>query len=239
MKKTSLSLVVPAFLQEKTILSDIRSKLKVLQKTGLDYELIVVVDGAGDSTFKKLAKANLPKVRCLQYQLNQGKSYAIRFGMSLTKSEYVMYMDAGKEIDPQGILMLLEHMRWYDADVIVGSKRHSASQVEYSLVRKILSWGYYYLVKILFGLEITDTQAGIKLFRHKVIKKILPILLEKRFVGDLEMLLVARKCGFTKIYEAPIRLNYHLANVTSAATLKAIMQILLDTAKVFWRYYFS
>lgn len=237
MTAASISLIVPAFRQEKTILNDVRAKLRVLQKTGLQYELLVIVDGKEDKTQQKLLAAHLPNVTCLQYQHNRGKAYAIRFGMRLARYQYVMFMDAGKEIDPHGITMLLEHMRWYDADIIVGSKRHPVSQVQYSPVRKVLSIGYYWLVRLLFAVKVTDTQAGIKVFRRAVVRKIMPELIENGFVGDLEMLLIAKRYGYTRIFEAPIKLNYQLESVTSAATVRAVWQILVDTGRLFFRYY--
>jgi len=236
MKSASISLIVPAFRQEKTIIADVRAKLRVLQKTGLRHELFVIVDGTGDKTQQRLEAVHLPNVTCLQYPQNRGKAYAIRFGMRLARYRYVMFMDAGKEIDPNGITMLLEHMQWYNADIIVGSKRHPVSQVHYSPARKILSLGYYWLVRMLFNIKVTDTQAGIKVFRQSVVRAIMPDLIENGFVGDLEMLLIARKHGYTRIYEAPIKLNYQLESVTSAATVRAVWQILIDTTRVFFRH---
>ena len=126
-------------------------------------------------------------------------------------------------------------MEWYDADIIVGSKRHPASFVKYSLIRKILSYGYYLFVKLLFGIRIRDTQAGIKIFRKEVLEKILPRLVEKRFAGDLEILVVADTIGFKRIYEAPIKLEYALSPLTSSATLSSIWRILVDTLAIFYR----
>lgn len=155
--------------------------------------------------------------------------------MTKAKGDYVMFMDSGMEIDPNGISMLLEHMEWYDADIIVGSKRHPASQVKYPFIRKILSYGYYYLVKLLFDIKVHDTQAGIKIFRKKSLEKILPKLVERQFAGDLEMLVVASSLGYKRIYEAPIKLNYYLGKVTTAATMKAIFGIVLDTLAIYYR----
>ncbi len=232
-----LSLIIPVFKQEKTIIRNIRKIKKVLDNIRYDYEIIIVIDGTVDSSFAKLKKAKIPKTKIIAYEKNQGKSFAIRLGMLEAKGDYVMFMDSGMEIDPNGISMLLEHMEWYNADIIVGSKRHPASYVDYSLSRKILSYGYYYLVKTLFGVKVRDTQAGIKIFRKKVLEKILPRLLEKKFAGDLEMLVVARQLGFDRIFEAPIKLDYRLSNITSAATLKSILGILIDTSAIFYRSY--
>lgn len=234
-KEHFVSLIIPIYRQEKSIVADLRRIKRVLDKIRYDYEIIVIVDGRVDKTLDNIRKVSLPKVISQSYLKNQGKAYAIRMGMKKAQGDYVMFLDSGMEIDPNGISMLLEHMQWYDADVIVGSKRHMASQVEYSTSRKILSYGYYILVKTLFGIRVKDTQAGIKIFRHTVLKKILPYLVEKKFAGDLEMLIAADALGFTRIYEAPIKLNYTLGTLTNAATFHSIIGILQDTLAIFYR----
>ncbi len=230
-----LTLIIPAFKKESIIVKNITSIKKVLDKIRYDYEIIVVVDGNIDNSFEKLKAAAIPKTTIIQYEKNHGKSFAIRVGMNYAKGDYIMFIDSGMEIHPNGISMLIEHMEWYGADIIVGSKRHPASQVNYSTMRKILSYGYYYLVRSLFHINVHDTQAGIKIFKAKVLRRVLPKLVEKRFAGDLEMLVVANQHGFTKIYEAPIKLDYSLASLTSAATLQSIYGMIVDTLAIFYR----
>jgi glycosyltransferase involved in cell wall biosynthesis len=232
-----LSLIVPSYKQEKTIEQNLQQLKKVLDRIRYDYEIIVVIDGEVDHTLQVLKKAKIQKVTIITYRENQGKSFAIRTGMQHANGDYCMFIDAGMEIDPNGISMLLEHMEWYNADIIVGSKRHPASIIRYSSIRKVLSYGYYYFVRLLYGITIHDTQAGIKVFRKKVLEKILPRLLEKKFAGDLEMLVVAKYLGFERIYEAPIKLDYTLQKLTSAATLRSIIGIFLDTLAIFYRTY--
>ena len=230
-----LSLIVPVYKQEKIIVKNIRQIKQILDSIRHDYEIIVVFDGLVDSSYKKVKKANIPKVKTISYIKNQGKSHAIRIGMKKAKGDYVMFIDSGMEIDPNSISMLLEHMEWYNADIIVGSKRHPASQVNYVPSRKILSEGYYFVVKFLFGIKVRDTQAGIKIFKKNVLEKILPRLIGKKFTGDLEMLVVADTLGFKRIYEAPIKLDYSLGSLTSAATLDAIWYIMIDTMAIWYR----
>ena len=230
-----LSLIIPVFKQEKTIIENVRQIQKVLNNIRYDYEIVVVIDGIVDSSYQQLKKTDIPKTKIVVFHHNQGKAYSIRVGMHKAKGDYIMFLDSGMEIDPNGISMLLEHMEWYDADIIVGSKRHAASQVHYALQRKILSYGYYYLVKLLFGIHVTDTQAGIKIFKREVLKKILPRLVEKKFAGDLEMLVVAHTLGFHRIYEAPIRLDYALGRLSTAATVHSIWDIFIDTIAIWYR----
>lgn len=237
-KKKLLSLVIPAYKQEKTIIQDLKRIKKVLEKIRYDWQIIVVVDGPVDKTYQKTKKLKSSKIKVYQLKENQGKGQAVRFGMKKAKGDYVAFLDAGMEIDPNGISMLLEHLEWYDADIIVGSKRHLVSIVNYPLERKVLSVGYYWLVKLLFGVKIRDTQAGIKIFKKEVLKKVLPVLLVKSYAFDIELLSVSNRFGFKRIFEAPVKFDYQFASLTSAATLQTIWKILWDTAAVFYRLKF-
>jgi len=232
-----LSIIIPTYQQERTIITNIRRIQKVLESIRYPYEMIVVIDGDEDKTTHRLKKSHINKLTLISYQKNKGKASAIRQGMKQAKGDYVMFMDAGNEIDPNGISMLLEHMEWYEADIIVGSKRHKASQVHYPWSRKVLSYGYYYLVKVLFNIQVTDTQAGIKIFKKSVLKKILPRLVEQKFAGDLEIIVAARQLGYTRIFEAPIKLDYTFSSITNAATMRAIIIIFFDTCAIFYRTY--
>ncbi|MGI5828255.1 MAG: glycosyltransferase [Patescibacteria group bacterium] len=233
--KQLLSVIIPAYLQEKTIVSDLKQVSQVLEKIRYNWEIIVVVDGCVDKTYQNARKVATAKIKVFKFKTNHGKGYAVRFGMKKAKGDYILFLDSGMEIDPNGISMLLEHLEWYDADIIVGSKRHPVSVVNYPLERVILSAGYYWMVRILFGINIKDTQPGIKIFRRSVLTKVLPLLQVKRYAFDIEMLSVAHKLGFTRIFEAPIKLDFQYASLTNASTLKAIWGMFWDTLRVFYR----
>ena len=180
-----LSVIVPAYKQEKTIVRDVKRLVSELEPLRYDYELLVVLDGLVDDSLKKLKRLYLPKVRVLAYKTNRRKSFAVRTGMSKAKGDYVMFIDSGMEIGLNGMSMLLRtHGMVQGQDVIVGSKRHPASQVNYNWQRKILSFGYYYLVKLLFGIKVRDTQAGIKIFKKNVLQNPAWLIVEKRFCSD-------------------------------------------------------
>lgn len=118
------------------------------------------------------------------------------------------FIDAGIDIDPYGIQMLLDYMKLHDADIIAGSKLHPESKVNYPTARKILSWDYRTLTHLLFGFNVKDTQVGLKLFKGEVVRNVFPRLLVKKFAFDVETLAVAYSLRYTRIYEAPIKLDF-------------------------------
>lgn len=233
--KSLLSVVIPAYKQEKTIIRDVKQVENTLQTLGYNYEIIIVVDGMTDNTYKYALTLKSARVKVIAYEKNQGKGHAIRSGMLEAKGDIIGFIDAGMDIDPSGFAMLLNHMAWYNADIIVGSKLHPVSKVNYPLWRIIMSWGYRYLTRILFGFMVRDTQVGLKFFKRKVIKDVLPRLLVKAYAFDIEILAVAYRLGYRRIYEAPIEINFKKNTITPKNLWPTIYKMLWDTIAVFYR----
>ncbi|MBM3205356.1 glycosyltransferase [Candidatus Shapirobacteria bacterium] len=235
-QKSFLSVIVPSFRQEKTIGRDLRNIESVLKKIRYDYELICVVDGTLDGTFERAKKVKSKKLKVIGYKKNHGKGYAIRYGMRKAKGNLIAFIDAGMDLDPNGLSMLLEHFEWYDADIIVGSKRHPVSKINYPWQRRVLSFGYQLLIKVLFGLKIRDSQVGMKFFRKKVLQDVLPRLMVKKYAFDIEMLAVAHRLGYRRIFEAPINLEWTEGySILTKSLWRNIYQMLVDTAAIFYR----
>lgn len=236
----SISLIVPAYKQGSTIIRDIKRLDKTLLRSSIPYEIIIVVDGFIDNTYtlaKKLARKN---IRVIGYRENRGKGYAVKAGIEKANGDIIGFIDSGMELDPTGVSMLLNHMIWYDADIIVGSKLHPVSQVNYPPIRKILSWGYRTFTHLLFGFRVRDTQVGLKLFRKKVAKDVFPRLQVKQFAFDVEILAVAYALGHRRIFEAPVKLNFSevsssIRDVRSIKFWRTIFLMLWDTVVVFYR----
>jgi glycosyltransferase involved in cell wall biosynthesis len=230
-----ISVVMPAYKQEKTIRKDIKNIQKALQTLRYKYEIIVVVDGFVDKTYENACKIKSPKIKVIGYTKNHGKGHAVRFGMMSAKGDIIGFIDAGMDIHPNGFAMLLSHMEWYNADVIVGSKLHPVSKVDYPLSRTIISWGYRQVTKTLFGFKIRDTQVGLKFFKRKVIRNVLPRLLVKRYAFDIEILAVAYSLGYKRIFEAPIKIKFNTTSIISKSLWRTILLMFWDTLAVFYR----
>ena len=230
MKK--LSVIVPCYKQEQTICEDIISIETVLKQIRFDYELIVVVDGFLDRSYEEAVQLSSDHVKVVGYKVNRGKGYAVRFGMAISTGDLIAFIDGGMDLNPNGLSMLLEHMEWYNADIIIGSKRHPVSQVYYPPLRRLYSIVYQIMVFFLFGLKVRDTQVGLKVFRREVLADIMPRLLVKRFAFDVEMLSVAHSLGYKRIFEAPVHLTHHFK---SSINRRAIINMIIDTAAIFYR----
>lgn len=230
-----LSVIIPAYRQEKTIVEDLLNIESILKTIRFDYEIVCVVDGIVDKTFQKAKKIISPKIKIYAYQENKGKGYAVRFGMSKAKGDLIAFIDAGMDINPKGIPMLLEHMLWYDSDIIVGSIRHSASKViGYPFKRRIYSVGYHWATRMMFGLKITDSQRGLKIFKKRVLEKVLPRLLVKRFAFDIEILAVAKKLGFKRIHDGPVEMDARKFKYSSIKWCD-IFEMFIDTLAIYYR----
>lgn len=234
-KKKLLSVIVPAYKQEETIKKDLQKIEEILKQIRYDYEIICVVDGKVDKTFENAKKVRSKKIKVIGYEENKGKGHAVRYGMARTKGDPIAFIDAGMDLDPNGLSMLLEHFEWYNADIIVGSKRHPVSKVKYPWQRRILSVGYQILARLLFGLNVRDTQTGMKFFRRKVLKDVLPRLLVKKHAFDVELLSVANRLGYGRIFEAPIEINPKRFKFSSTISRKVVRDMLIDTLAVFYR----
>lgn len=235
MKKKLLSVIVPAYKQAKTIRKDLQTIEKVLLEglKNFNFEIICVIDGEPEETQSQLKNLKSKRIKVFSYLQNRGKGFAVRYGIMRSKGELVSFIDAGREISPASIMMLMSHMTWYNADIIVGSKRHPVSRVNYPFLRRVLSIGYHIFVKILFGLPLTDTQSGIKIFKKSVLKKVLPRMLVKKYAMDIEILAVARALGFKRIFEAPLEVKFD--KKTSRISWKTVFRMFLDTLGVYFR----
>lgn len=231
-----ISVIIPAFKQEKTIEKDLLRIKEVLDQLRYDYEMIVVVDGKYDKTFENAKNINSPKVIVVGYEHNHGKGFAIRYGMVRARGQIVGFIDSGMDLDPNGLSILLEHFQWYNADIIVGSKRHPASKFNYPVGRRAISFLSQIFIMILFGMSVRDTQVGMKFFRREVIEDVMPRLLVKNFAFDIEILAVAYSLGYKRIFEAPVDLNFNYeGSIISQKLFEVIYRTFYDTLGIFYR----
>jgi len=234
-ERPALSVVVPVFNQAASIVGNLEViRRRVGEVLGEPFEIVVVSDGSIDSTEDELImRAPAGSVRVFHYDRNLGKGYAVKLGSLEARGDWIGFVDADLDLDPASLATYVEHARRNDLDFAIGSKRHPNSFVRYPRIRVVASWMFQQFVRLLFRLNVKDTQVGLKLFRREVADQVLPLLLVKRYAFDIELLAVARAFGFTRIEEMPIRLDYQFTG--SGVRSRAVVRALVDTLAIFYR----
>ncbi len=228
-----VSLVLPCHNAEAGLAGVLEPALDELAGVGA-HEIIVVSDGSTDQTVGVAAGFADRGVRVIQYPDNAGKGHALRVGLAEARGDYVAFMDADGDIGAEALRPFLALMEMYHPDVILGSKRHPLSEVDYPPVRRLLSWAYHKTTRVLFRVNVRDTQTGIKVVRRDVLAAVLPRMVEEGYVFDLEMLVVAAQLGFRRVFEAPVRIDYRFASQMSVRTP---LRMLAQTIRIFYRRY--
>jgi glycosyltransferase involved in cell wall biosynthesis len=232
--KPLLSVVVPVYNQAATIVENVRTiRERVAAGIREPFELIVVSDGSIDRSGEALLESGAELAKVIHYDRNLGKGYAVKTGALAARGRFISYVDADLDLDPASIPAFLELARRDSLDFVIGSKQHPDSFIHYPRSRRAASGLYQRLVRLLFRLDVRDTQVGLKVFRREVAEEVLPLLLVKQFAFDLEFLAVARALGYTRIREQPVTLRYR--STGSGVRPGAVLLALLDTAAIFYR----
>ncbi len=231
-----ISVIMPAYNEARHIVKNLIEVVETLSGFEYDFEVIVVDDGSPDKTYLEAAKLlsmHPERVRVVHYDENRGKGNALICGTTFAKGDYVVFLDADMDLHPSQLPTLFGIMDAQGADVVIGSKRHPASVVNYPWHRRAGSWGYYSLIRLLFGLPVKDTQTGMKVFKHTVLSRVFPRVLVKRFAFDIEVLANAHRLGYT-IVDAPVTLEFQ-RGAFGRIKPRDIYRIMMDTAAIFYR----
>ncbi len=233
MEKGKISIIIPAYKEADIIGYTLNGLVRFLKKEEYNFEIVVVADG-DKKTLEKAREYSQkePRIKVCGYEKNRGKGYALKYGFPKTSGEQVFFFDAGGDFIPEEIKNFLEYKRANRVNVVIGSKRHPLSKVEYPFNRKIISRLGQLLTTILFNLNIRDTQVGLKLFDRKALEKTMPLLLVKQYAFDIELLVLIKKYGFT-ITEAPVSLHLNFSG--SNVNLNSILKTLWDVSAIFYR----
>jgi glycosyltransferase involved in cell wall biosynthesis len=225
----SVSVVLPAYQLGSVIAANIERVASVL--SGLSVELVVVDDGSTDQTRSEAlrATANIPGASVLSHPVNRGKGQALFTGAKVATGDLIVFLDADLDLPPEQLPDLLDGLG--DADVLVGAKRDSMAAGRYPLIRRVLSRLFSLATVGLFGLTVTETQTGLKIFRRRVLEVVIPQMRIEGYAYDLEMLVRAQRAGF-KLTQTPVELGPG----ASTASLRAGMlwQMARDTARLQW-----
>lgn len=229
-----LSIVIPAYNEGERIYENLLEMSKLLSSFVTDYEMIVVNDGSKDNTEVEIRRASetVKNIVPAGYQMNRGKGGAIKEGVKCATGDYIAFLDADMDLSPMHLKDFLAKMEETSATAVIGSKMHKDSKVNYPLPRKIMSLGYFLLLKMLFRLNIKDTQTGVKLFEADTLKKVMRQVSTDGFAYDIEILALICASGGT-IVEMPIELIFQRTNGWGRIRLSDVMEVAQDTMKIY------
>jgi len=222
-----ISIVIPAYNESKKIIDSLTNVQAVLQDITSDYEILVVDDGSTDGLSNIISINGHKKIRCLRYNVNMGKGFALKYGACLAKGKYVIFIDADSEINPRLLNAYLSELAY--SDLAIASKWHPKSSIKVSPIRRYLSLSFKLLVKILTGLSVSDSQAGLKACRITSLRKILPLLSVKKYAFDVEFLVIANLLKL-KIRELPVEID-----LTGQFKIRHILRMLIDILGIAYR----
>lgn len=209
MEPLEVSLVIPVYNEEKRLEPRLSESLNFLE-TILDktFEIIFVNDGSTDKTLAILNetknKFTSISIKIMSYERNQGKGFAVKYGVLESRGAKIIVSDADFSIDLEETPGFIEKLN--QVDIVIGTKKHSSTQTlkQQKIVRKILGKGFTLLTNCVLGLDFTDITCGFKGFRTDKAKILFSKLKTFRWSYDAEILFLARKNKFN-VAEIPVK----------------------------------
>ena len=224
-------MVVPAYKEKDNIARTIQALEAYAIKQPYNIEIIIAIDGCQD-TFDAAYPYESKLTQVHLSTPNQGKGWALKYGLSFAKGEYVIFYDAGLDFPVENISLVIATLQITECPIVIGSKRARGSVIKYPFFRRVISAVAQLTTFVLFGLGVSDTQVGLKGFEREKITFIMDQMLVKRYAFDIEMLVLARYYGYP-ILEVPVRLYLNLTS--TGITYKAIRDTFIDTLGIFYR----
>jgi glycosyltransferase involved in cell wall biosynthesis len=229
-----LSVIMPCYRLAGRAAANVETVRRLLDGR-VPFEIVPVDDGSDDGTADELrqaAQAFPDVVRPVVLPANAGKGDALKQGFGRSRGSHILLLDGDLDLDPALLPGFFVVMRRRRADIVVGSKRHPGSAIDYPWRRRLASAVYYGIVRLLVGLPLTDTQTGMKLFRREALQWALERMLVKRFAFDVELLSIAHGRGY-RVAEAPIRMNF--GEKVGSLSWSNVRTVLFDTLAIFYR----
>ncbi|MDP8260135.1 MAG: glycosyltransferase family 2 protein, partial [Candidatus Gygaella obscura] len=140
-----ISILLPAYNEEGHIFENIKEVYRTFLDLGYDFEIIVLDDGSVDATLKELEKAKelFPELQIKKNLSNFGKGRALKKAFRYCKGDYVVFLDSDMDLHPLQIKTFFDIMELDNADVVIGSKRHPNSVLNYPWHRRLVSSIYF------------------------------------------------------------------------------------------------
>jgi glycosyltransferase involved in cell wall biosynthesis len=200
MNRSVLTVVIPAYNEEKTIGNVLSSTAEVMDGLGVPYEIIVVNDGSTDKT--GLIASNY-KVTVLSYEQNRGKGYALKKALQYAQGDIIVTIDSDGEHQPKEIPDLIKPL-FNGTDIVAGSRFLGKNSHVTTKINQMGNFLFNVTIMMLTGERITDSQTGFRAIKRNVLEKL--NLESDGYEVETEITIKGLKNGFV-FKEMPISCN--------------------------------
>ncbi|HRH94110.1 MAG TPA: glycosyltransferase family 2 protein [Candidatus Peribacteria bacterium] len=224
----SVSVVIPAFNEEGALNDLLAECLAALEATGAVFDITVVNDGSTDATPRIIDAwaAKVPgRVKRKDHACRKGLAAAVETAFQSGGNECVFLLHADGQYSPQSIAECLRLIAGADAVILV--RKHKF----YGPWRELLSCGYRWLPKLLFGVDLRDP-GGAKCIRRAVLADIRPV--SSGVFRDPERMIRAVRRG-KKIEFLPVDIRPRVSGVAQGGRLKLALLSVAEVAGLWWR----
>jgi len=228
MDGSSISLLVPACNEETTLASVVERGMAVLQQCSSDFEIIILDDASTDGTaavIEELHRKYPEHIRALHHENNQGVAATFEELYRAASKEYVFLVSGDGQYPPEALLQCLPLAERHDIIVCQRAKK------PYRGYRKVVSWGFRWLPKILFGVDLYDS-GSIKLVKRTIFDDV-PVTSQSVFVEAERLIRASRKgyqIGRVDIDQAP-----RSAGTERGAKAGLVIRAVGDMLSLWWR----
>ena len=220
-----LSIVIPCYNEEEIITQSLDKVVNFLDKESYVGEIIVVNNASTDNTLEKLNEFKNNQNIFIFNETKKGKGNAIKKGLQETKHNKILILDADLSTD---ITQFNKDWLNLEETVFIGS-RYFGEEIKTPKIRKLSGNILNFLIRLIFKLEIRDTQCGFKFIATRKKEELCKRLTTKGFLYDLDLILTSIKLGMS-IKEVPIKYIYD--KNSSVSLLKDPFFMLLEIYKL-------
>ena len=222
-----LSVVIPAYNEEKRIGISLTKIYGYLKKRKFDFEIIVIDDGSKDKTLSLLSEysQNIPNLIVLKNESNQGKGFSVKKGVLKSKGDIILFTDADLST-PIGETDKLIGWIKNGYQIAIGSRDLPESQVKrhQAWYRELMGKIFNRIIRLILNLDYHDTQCGFKCFKRDAALEVFQSSKVCRFSFDVEILFIAKQRGI-RVKEVPV--CWHNSPESK-------VKIVRDSSKMLW-----
>lgn len=232
MPEPYLSVIIPAYNEEKKLPKTLSEIYEYLKKQSYDWEILVISDGSKDNTAKvvKDLSSQIENLKVIDNKQNNGKGYVVKQGMLAANGKYRLFTDADNSTSIDQVEKMWPEFK-KGFEVVIGSRDIKGAKlaVPQPFWRIMIGNVFNLLVQIMCGLwGIPDTQCGFKGFTKKAAEDIFSKTRISRFAFDAEMLVMAKKMDY-KIKEVPV---YWVNDKRSSVKFKSMVKMTIDLFQI-------